>query len=344
MKHPNPYILLERSSYGLLVGALFALISWDLESIPLAGLAGLLMGLGTGLMDGYVWVGWLRKRRFGVVILLKSIAYLAVILGVLTLLSGFFEPGNPNEGWRATLLSGRLRGLLVEGRIMTTIIVCFMILVSTQFVAQVSRHLGRNVLLKYITGQYYHPQEEERIFMFVDMHNSTAIAERIGNFQWHALLNDFFFDISRAIGRTKGEIYQYVGDEVVISWPREKGLKNLNCIRCFFMMYYRLEGRSDRYQRKYGVAPTFKAGLHIGKVVAGEIGDFKRSIVFHGDTINTASRIQSEANRLNRRLLLSERLLKLLDIEGVYTTDYIGKISLRGKAEEVVLYSLDPVE
>lgn len=105
----------------------------------------------------------------------------------------------------------------------------------------------------------------------------------------------------------------------------------------------KIESRRQKYIRKYGAEPEFKAGYHIGKVIAGAIGDYKRSIVFHGDTINTASRIQAETNRLGMRLLLSAQLLEELDLEEAYTTEYIGEIELRGREEKVELYSLGPV-
>jgi adenylate cyclase len=105
-----------------------------------------------------------------------------------------------------------------------------------------------------------------------------------------------------------------------------------------------MEVRRERYLKKYGYEPVFKAGYHVGKVIVGEIGDYKRDIVFHGDTVNTASRIQVECNHYNRRLLLSNTLLEQLDITGVYTSEYISRLRLRGKEEELELYSLDPVE
>lgn len=76
--------------------------------------------------------------------------------------------------------------------------------------------------------------EVERIFMFLDIRSSTTIAEELGHVQYFALLNDFFRDIAEPISKNKGHIYQYVGDEVVVSWPLDDGLNNANCLKCFF--------------------------------------------------------------------------------------------------------------
>ena len=64
------------------------------------------------------------------------------------------------------------------------------------------------------------------------MKSSTTIAEKIGNKQYFNLLNDLFNDITDSILSTEGEIYQYGGDEVVVSWNLEKGIKQANCLRC----------------------------------------------------------------------------------------------------------------
>ena len=105
----------------------------------------------------------------------------------------------------------------------------------------------------------------------------------------------------------------------------------------------KIKSRSAHYKRRYGLVPEYKAGFHIGKVVAGEIEDFKRDIVFHGDTLNTASRIEEQCNRLGRNLLLSRDLLVELDLKKRFTEEYMGNIRLRGKDQELELYSLKPV-
>ena len=136
--------------------------------------------------------------------------------------------------------------------------------------------------------------------MFLDLKSSTAIAEKLGHKRYHQFLNDFFYDITPAIIESKGEIYQYVGDEVVVTWTKERGLRDANCISCYFRVAAAIGKVSDTYEQKYGSVPTFKAGYHYGEVIAGLIGDIKRAVVFHGDTVNTASRIRSECTTFDR--------------------------------------------
>ena len=336
---------LERGFYGIIVGFMYAVLNlnWDIPLYLACGLTGFSIGFFTGLLDGWFFTTRLRRRRFLVVLLVRTIAYLLVIILSLVLVFGVYTAIADQVGIQS--LQKELATWVIGGSFMYTVFYSLVVLLVLQFVTLVSRLLGPNVLINYMIGRYHQPQEEERIFMFLDLRSSTTIAEQLGHRKWHSFLNDFFFDIARPVRRAGGEIYQYVGDEVVVSWPKEVGLKNLNCIRCFFWIYDRIDNHTkNRYLKKYGYAPVFKAGFHVGKVIAGEIGDYKREIVFHGDTVNTASRIQVECNQHDRRLLLSKTLLDMLDIEGEYTAEYLTKILLRGKGEEIELYSLDPIE
>lgn len=335
---------LLRTLYGALLGIAYAALALSQQAQLTSALVGMAIGALTALLDKWVFTGRLRRRRFATVLLVRTFAYLLVIVLSVVLVGGLAIKLQTGQSWRAVWNLSHLKGLLKGGEFVEVVIFSFVILLFVQFIAMVSRLLGRNRLVNYVLGRYFHPKEEERIFMFMDIKSSTHLAEKLGHFKWHRLLNDFFFDIADPIRQCKGEIYQYVGDEVVVTWPKKKGIQHLNCIRCFFLIEDKMQARRERYIQRYGYAPMFKAGYHLGKVVAGEIGDFKREIVFHGDTINTASRIQQETNNIGRRLLLSANLLKELNLDDQYREEYIGIIRLRGKEKEITLFSIDLVE
>lgn len=335
--------LFERTFYGAIVGMMYAVLNlpWEWDLIIVCATIGLLIGLFTRLLDIWLYKTRLRRRRFLVVLIVRTFAYLMVISFTLMLVLGIYTAIDNRMGIFDVMRSRIFVGWIQGGSFVYIVFYSLVLLMVLQFITLVTRLLGPNVLINYLLGKYHQPKEEERIFMFIDLRSSTTIAERLGPMKWHQFLNDFFYDIGRPVRQSKGEIYQYVGDEVVISWPRKLGLENLNCINCFFWIWDRMESRKARYLKRYGYEPIFKAGYHIGKVVAGEIGDYKREIVFHGDAVNTASRIQVECNRHDRRLLLSDTLLKQLDLGDEYESEFITKIVLRGKKEEIGLYSLD---
>ena len=75
------------------------------------------------------------------------------------------------------------------------------------FLLEVNSLLGQNVLLAFITGRYHRPRVEQRVFLIIDMKNSTAAAERLGEVDFHRLLNRLIGDLSGAIVAHKGEIH-----------------------------------------------------------------------------------------------------------------------------------------
>jgi adenylate cyclase len=217
----------------------------------------------------------------------------------------------------------------------------FGLLVSiTQFMLQVNDKFGPGILWKFITGKYYHPRQEERIFMFLDLRSSTAIAEKMNSEKFFRLLKEIYDDITEPILDSHGEIYQYVGDEVVVTWPVEKGLAEKNCFQCFFRIEQALELRKEYYRREYDLLPSFKAGLHIGEATVGEIGLVKKDIVYSGDVLNTTSRIQAECINNNVNLLLSSDLAERIQLNDEYQRTVLGEISLKGKKDKVLLYTI----
>ena len=211
----------------------------------------------------------------------------------------------------------------------------------TSLFYQLSNKIGRPALLRLLLGRYHHPVAERRIFLFVDVKGSTALAEELGNERYSHLIRDFFFDMGAPIVAFRGEIYQYVGDEVVVTWPWPTGLRDARCVRCFFAMQQAINRRRAYYLRTYGTVPTFKAGLHGGPVMATQVGAIKTELVFHGDVLNTTARIEAQCNALNSRLLLSAALYDALPHPAGFRFQALGEFTLRGKAGTVALYSAE---
>jgi len=139
----------------------------------------------------------------------------------------------------------------------------------------------------------------------------------------------------------KGEIYKYVGDEVIITWPLKEGLKDGRCIRLFFEAVDRVKQERNLFEKEYGAVPEFKAGMHCGRVVSGEMGDTKKEIAFLGDVINTTARIEEECNPHRTAFLISGDLLQKTGPGNEYRYEKIGNIGLRGKMEPMELYAVE---
>ena len=208
---------------------------------------------------------------------------------------------------------------------------------------QMNQKFGRGVLIDMLLGKYHKPQEADRILMFIDLRSSVRIAEELGHIQYSSLLQDCYFDLNTQLSRYKAKIYQYVGDQVVLHWSLEDGLQDSNCIRCFFAFLNRLEKRHEYYQETYGFNPYFKAGAHMGRVTVAEVGVLKRSVAFHGDTVNTASRIHDQCNDYQQQLLVSRDLLSRLVDKSDLKYVFVGDEILKGKHHSMELYGIHEV-
>lgn len=213
------------------------------------------------------------------------------------------------------------------------------VVATTQLLLQVSSKFGQGIFWNIVRGKYNTPKEENRIFMFLDLNSSTTMAERLGDEKYHELLKDFFADITNPILDNKGEIYQYVGDEVIVVWNNEDGIKENHCLKCFFDIKDFLKKKAQYYLNHYGLVPSFKAGFHCGKVVAGEVGVVKRDITYSGDVLNTTSRIQSLCKEFNTEIIASTDLIAKLN-PARYVFQSLGSFRLRGKGKELGLCSI----
>ena len=304
-----------------------------------------------GLLVGAVEVFYLN-RRFATKSLTQKVAYKTLfysvlLLGVILVTFPIAVSMELNTSLLDGLVWERLGAFMLSTSLLNTVIQLATMLVASLFYSEISEHMGHGVLVKFLTGRYHTPKEETRIFMFSDMKDSTTIAEQLGHSRYFELLRAYYQDLSHGIISNAGEIYQYVGDEVIVSWPVEPGLRDNNCIGCFFDMKADLMDKAEWYKREFGLAPDFKAGLHVGKVTTGEIGALKKEITFTGDVLNATARIQGLCKEHEVDLLVSGDLLSQLKFDSGVEVESLGEFELRGKTERVELhtirYTRDPV-
>jgi adenylate cyclase len=210
----------------------------------------------------------------------------------------------------------------------------------SNFMDELHRKLGRDAIYNLIFGKYHQVKQEERLFLFIDLNNSTDIAEEMGELEFSHFLQDYFYDISEPIARYFGRIYQYVGDEAVVTWPLKKGLKFAVCVWCFFAIQKQIRRYRQQYEKRYGRVPEFKAALHGGNIVVSEVGKYKSEIAYHGDVLNTTARILSKCHELESELLVSDWILDKVEMPKYLIADPLGSFQLKGKLQEVELYSV----
>lgn len=305
------------------------------------------MSMILGLLIGFFEVLYLNKKfqkwSFTKKIFIKTAIYLLIATAailIVVIISNAIELGvNPldQQIWNIATL------FLFNFAFGSSILYFSLAVVICLFYMEVSDYIGQAILINFFTGKYHQPIEEKRVYMFLDMKSSTTIAEQLGHVQYFKMLKEYYMDLSGPIIQFGGVIYQYVGDEVIVTWKLKKGIAKKS-VNCFFAMKQALNSQAKKYKSAYGVIPTFKAGIHLGKVTTGEIGVIKKEITFSGDVLNTTARIQGLCNIYNVDLLTSEKLVKTLETNEMFKPVELGEAELRGRNEKINLYTIKKTE
>ena len=208
------------------------------------------------------------------------------------------------------------------------------------FILQINKKFGPGILLEYAAGKYFSPKVEERAFMFMDLKSSTHLAEKLEHVSYSRLIQDCYAELTTPLIHYNAEVYQYVGDEVVVTWRMNSSFSASWCHEFAFAFQDRLEAKKEYFMMIYGVTPQFKAGAHCGRVTVAEVGEIKTEIAYHGDVLNTASRIQSLCNRYEKQLLLSQSLVALLPEKDRMQTAFVAEAELKGKEVPTRIFSI----
>lgn len=300
---------------GLAVG--YSLVS---EGTPhFAALAGFLVGLLLAAFElFYVQTAagtWLRRLPLVLFILIATLFW-ALLIGFSIYVATPFLLGieYPLEEFDSRDVNG--------------LIFAFGLAFLSTFFLRIQSLMGARVLFNFLLGRYHKPSHEDRVFMFLDIADSTPLSEQFGDVKIQELIGRFFFDIARPIAEHGGETYRYIGDEVVVSWPMAKALEDARCVRCVFDVQDLLAERGEEYRRLFGVVPRFRVGMHGGPVAIGEVGDSRRAIVYFGETVGRAVALQGACKRVERDFLVSSELLDKLRLGSEVTSQALGPLEL----------------
>jgi adenylate cyclase len=339
----NPFLIQELKSQvprAIISGVLTALFMYVLffkgyQSIVAGTCIGFCVYFSISFYTNKIEKKYLRKTNLFIVLLLNSVVQGLIIFIISWLFVGIFYAGG-DFGKMLSNFSNLFDSFFVIG-----IIFGLLLSVFFNFYSIVTTLIGKNILGKLFLGMYRNPIETDRVFMFLDLASSTSIAEKTGHLKFLSLVNDFFYDITEPVRLTKGEIYKYVGDEVIVTWKTKDAVDKANCIRCFFLIDEFVAKKAPYYIEKYGIVPGFKAGMHGGLSVTGELGYTKREIAFMGDVVNTTARIEEACKTYGKRLIVSEFLISRINLPAGISAVEVGNVKLRGKENELRLFSIE---
>lgn len=270
---------------------------------------------------------WLDALPFAGVFILKTLVYGAIAGAVLA--------GQPGERLLGALTVYNARTLLIAAGL-TLVPVAVMVMMY-----QAAGLVGYRTFMALLLGKYRRPYAERRFFLFVDVVGSTAIAERLGPLEAHRFLAAVFSAVAEPVELCRGEIYQYVGDEIVVTWVEADGVADARALRCLFAMRAALAADANRFVQRFDVQPELRAALHLGEVIAGEVGQVRRAIVFHGDVMNTTGRLEQATREVGCFFIASAEALACLGPPPEIRTHDLGALALRGRIEPIHAFCVE---
>ncbi len=268
---------------------------------------------------------------------IKAILLLVIALAATVLLFFLHYMLIKGQGYQETAIL--FHDYVLYTRLITESLLFWLVmLLSAQILVEIDQKYSPGVFWEIVTGKYLKPRNEKRIIMFLDLKDSTPISETLGHEKYFLFIKDFIYYVSKAVLQYDGMIYQYVGDEMVVTWPYKK--RNiLQSINAVIEARKAIQRQSDYFKREYGIIPEFRAGLHAGDVTIGEIGVIKKDIAISGEAMNIAARIRSACNDLNQKFVVSKEYFDTGILKSWQGED-LGEISLKGVDESVQLYAL----
>ena len=329
---------------GTIAGTVIGFLLHYIDKIDVAGptfrglFIGFLVGTSIGLCEEFLFLERFRRKSYFFLLLFRTIVYSSVIAFHELLINSV-----SNFLTKDLSMGESIHAAVYRQNFPRDLTIIAIVSVISIAILQIRRLHRPGDLIKYVTGRYHLPEEVNKIFLFIDLKSSTAMAEKLGNTKYSSFLIDYFHDMTGAILMSKAEIYQYIGDEIILTWNFNSGIKHARCINCFFDIMTSIEWNKEKYLKNYGVQPEFKASLHAGKVSVTWIGTIKKEIVYHGDVLNTAARIQEECNKYGQKFLLSEYMLQNVELPEYLRSEFVGELQLKGKEKKVKIFGLKSI-
>ena len=293
------------------------------------------------LVMGYLFVYKLRKLLRHYPLWLNFTLKSAILLGSAFLLNfviHYVESTLIRQETSAQAIKEIMDYALHKDWLVNKILYWMIIFFITQLFLIINEKYSPGVFLDILLGRYIQPKIERRIVMFIDLKDSTPIAEKLGHQQYFKFIREFIYQVSSAIIEFEGRIYQYVGDEVVTSWLFEK-TNTRKCMAAVIRSRRNIQKKSEHFRREYGIIPEFRVGIHLGDVTIGEIGVIKKDLAMSGDTMNTTARIRSACNELNHNFIVSKEFIDNIDLKD-WQSESLGIVELKGKGTGLELFTL----
>ena len=198
----------------------------------------------------------------------------------------------------------------------------------------------KNFIASFLGG-YYHPKNERKIFLFIDLKKSTFYTENWTNYSFSLLMQECVLLLNRINDTYEGEIYRYLGDGMIIVWNiyDNQHEKNTYPYLLFYDFIQEIENNKYFFIEHFSIVPQFKAVIHCGHAIKMILGDTKKEISYFSDTLNTVAKMLDFAQE-SSVLLVSDYYKSIIPKKNDVSCQFMKKVSLKGKEEQFILYRL----
>ncbi len=182
------------------------------------------------------------------------------------------------------------------------------------------------------------PEVREVSVLFADIVGFTSMSEKLTPSAIALILNDYLSRMTDAIFMFEGTLDKYIGDAImaVFGAPLDMPDHAARAVRTAIEMRNRLA--EFNAERKNGPFLQIRIGINSGKAVAGEIGSInKREYTVLGDTVNTASRLESSVAKPGL-IVIGPNTYDAVHEE--FNLRPMGEFSLKGKENKVIVHEV----
>lgn len=179
--------------------------------------------------------------------------------------------------------------------------------------------------------------------LFVDIRGFTSMSESLEPEQVVSILNKYFSVVYSSIIAWNGTLDKFIGDAAmaVFNAPNDVEDYVFNAVCAADDIQKNFEPLREKFMSEYGKEVHLGIGINCGTAIVGNIGCMGRfDYTAIGDTVNTASRLESKA--LPGQILISETVYA--EVESRVSVDRVGALSLKGKAKAVETYQIVTID
>jgi len=198
------------------------------------------------------------------------------------------------------------------------------------------KHLAERILT---SKSALEGERKQVTVLFVDVVESSGLAERLDPEDLHALMNRALRLMAEEVHRYEGTVNQFLGDGLMALFGAPVALEDhaVRAVQAALGILETMNGLSDEVKRERGVEMRLRLGLNSGPVVVGRIGDdLRMDYTAVGDTTHLASRMQTLAEP--GTILTTEATHKL--VEGHVHSEALGPVQVKGRSDPVSVFRI----